>query len=112
MSVYAVIQSGGRQLKVEPGAVVSVDHLAAPAGDPIVFDHVLFVAGDDGRFTAGSPVVEGARVVGVVDGDSQGPKIRVLRKKRRKGMRRTTGHRAKLTRVRITGIETGESHGA
>ena len=107
--MYAVIQSGGRQLKVEPGAVVSVDHLAAPAGDPIVFDHVLFVAEDDGRFTAGSPLVDGARVVGVVDGASQGPKIRVMRKK---GMRRTTGHRAKLTRVRITGIETGDSHGA
>ena len=110
--MYAVIQSGGRQLKVEPGAVVSVDHLGSPAGDPIVFDHVLFVAGEDGQFTAGTPLVDGARVVGVVDGASQGPKIRVMRKKRRKGMRRTIGHRAKLTRVRITGIETGESHGA
>ena len=110
--MYAVIRSGGRQLRVEPGAVVAVDHLAAPAGDPVVFDDVLFVAGDDGRFTAGAPTVDGARVVGVVDGDSQGPKVRVLKKKRRKGMRRTTGHRAKLTRVRITGIETGESHGA
>lgn len=110
--MYAVIQSGGRQLKVEPGAVVSVDNLAAPAGDPIVFDHVLFVADGDGKFTAGSPRVDGARVVGVVDGAGQGPKIRVVRKKRRKGMRRTIGHRAKLTRVRITGIETDNPHGA
>ena len=105
--MYAVIQTGGKQLKVEPGAVVSVDRLAVPAGDAVVFDQVLFVAADGGQFTSGAPLVDGARVVGVVDGAGQGPKIRVLRKKRRKAMRRTIGHRAKLTRVRITGIETG-----
>ena len=110
--MYAVIQAGGRQIRVEPGAVVAVDRLAAPAGDAVVFDRVLFVAADGGQFTTGAPLVDGARVVGVVDGAGQGPKIRVLRKKRRKAMRRTIGHRAKLTRVRITGIETGESHGA
>ena len=110
--MYAVIQAGGRQMKVAPGAVVSVDRLAAPAGDAVVFDQVLFLAADSGQFTAGSPLVDGARVVGVVDGASQGTKVRVLRKKRRKAMRRTIGHRAKLTRVRITGIETGKSHGA
>ena len=106
--MYAVIQSGSRQMRVEPGAVVSVDTLAAPAGGDVVFDQVLFVAGDGGQFTAGSPLVDGARVLGVVDGAAQGPKIRVLRKKRRKAMRRTIGHRARFTRVRITGIETGE----
>lgn len=110
--MYAVIQTGGRQLKVEPGAVVSVDRLAVPAGDAVVFDQVLFVAAEGGQFTSGTPLVDGARVVGVVDGASQGPKIRVLRKKRRKAMRRTIGHRTEFTRVRITGIETGESHGA
>ena len=104
--MYAIIQSGGRQVRVEPGAVVSVDGRPAGAGDEIVFDQVLFLAGDDGTFMTGSPVVEGTRVVGTVDGPSQGPKIRVFQKKRRKGMRRTQGHRAQLTRVRITGIET------
>ncbi len=104
--MYAIIQNGGRQLRVEPGAVVSIDGRPAETGDQIVFDHVLFLAQDDGNFVAGSPVVVGARVVGTVDGPSQGPKIRVFRKKRRKGMRRTQGHRAQLTRVRITGIET------
>ncbi|MYI76066.1 MAG: 50S ribosomal protein L21, partial [Acidobacteria bacterium] len=85
--MYAVIQTGGRQLKVEPGAVVSVDHLAVPAGDAVVFDQVLFVADEGGQFASGTPLVAGARVVGVVDGAGQGPKIRVLRKKRRKAMR-------------------------
>ena len=105
--MYAVIKSGGRQLKVEPGAVVTVDRLAAPAGDAVVFDQVLFVAGDDGQYTSGAPLVPGARVTGVVDGASKGPKVRVLHKKRRKAMRRTIGHRAQLTQVRITAIEAG-----
>ena len=104
--MYAIIQSAGRQLRVEPGAVISVDGRSASAGDEIVFDQVLFVAGDDGSFVAGSPLVEGTRVLGTVDGPGQGPKIRVFRKKRRKGMRRTQGHRTRTTRVRITGIET------
>lgn len=91
---------------MEPGAVVSIDGRAAGAGDEIVFDQVLFVAGDDGSFVAGTPLVDGTRVVGTVDGPSLGPKIRVFQKKRRKGMRRTLGHRAQETRVRITSIET------
>ncbi len=104
--MYAIIQNGGRQLRVEPGAVVSVDGRPASAGDEIVFEQVLFVAGDDGHFVAGSPLVKGTRVVGTVDAPTVGPKIRVFQKKRRKGMRRTQGHRARLTRVRITDIET------
>jgi large subunit ribosomal protein L21 len=53
---------------------------------------------------AGSPFVANAKVVGVVEGESRGPKIRVFKKKRRKGMRRTKGHRSTYTRVRITDI--------
>ena len=104
--MYAIIQSGGRQLRVEPGAVVSVEGRPASAGDDIVFDKVLFVSDDDNGFVAGSPLVAGTRVVGTVDGPALGPKIRVFQKKRRKGMRRTQGHRTQMTRVRITGIET------
>lgn len=106
--MYAVIQHGGRQSRVEPGAVVSVDRLAAATGERIAFLQVLFVAGDDGGFTAGAPFIADARVTGVVEGAERGPKIRVFRKKRRKGARRTLGQRATLTRVRITGIETSE----
>ena len=104
--MYAIIQSGGRQVRVEPGSIVSVDHRSEQAGDEIAFDRVLFVVKDD-TFRTGSPFVAGARVTGVVDGEVQGPKIRVLRKKRRKGMCRTTGHRTRMTQVRITNIETG-----
>ena len=105
--VYAIIDSGGRQVRVEPGAVVSVYRRPEPAGKSVTFDSVLFVANDDGAFVSGSPHVAGATVTGVVDGEAQGKKIRVFVKKRRKGMRKTIGHRTQLTRVRITGIETG-----
>lgn len=105
--VYAIIDSGGRQVRVEPGAVVSLYRRPEPAGESVIFDNVLFVASDDGAFVSGSPHVAGATVTGVVDGEAQGKKIRVFMKKRRKGMRRTIGHRTQLTRVRITGIETG-----
>ena len=104
--MYAIIDTGGRQVRVEPGRTVTVDHLADQTGDAVTFEQVLFVEKDEGSFVSGAPYVAGARVTGVVDDQVQGPKIRVFRRKRRKAMRRTTGHRARLTRVRITGIET------
>ena len=104
--VYAIIDSGGRQVRVEPGRVVSVDQRPEPAGQTITFDSVLFLAKDDGGFVSGSPHVAGARVSGVIDEVVRGKKIRVFVKKRRKGMRKTIGHRARFTQVRITGIET------
>ena len=60
---------------------------------------------DAGDILAGAPFVANARVLGVVDGEARGPKIRVFKKKRRKGMRRTKGHRATFTRIRVTGIQ-------
>jgi len=102
--VYAIIQTGGRQVRVEPGAIVTIDRADGEPGTELTFDQVLFVEKDGGEIVAGSPFVAAARVVGVVDGESRGPKIRVFKKKRRKGMRRTKGHRATYTRVRVTDI--------
>jgi len=102
--VYAIIKSGGRQVRVEPGTVVTVDRLEATAGQEVTFDQVLLVEKDGGQVLSGSPYVESARVVAVVDRESRGPKIRVFRKKRRKGFRRTTGHRSTLTRVLVKDI--------
>ena len=104
MSVYAIIQAGGRQVKVAPGATVELDGKAAEAGKEVTFDQVLFLARDGGEMTAGAPFVSGAKVLGVVDGESRGPKVRVFKKKRRKGFRKQAGHRAFYTRVRITDI--------
>ena len=100
----AIIQAAGHQVRVDPGQHIDLDRLGAQTGAEVTFDQVLFVSRDDGSLVAGSPVVPGARVVGVVATHFRGPKIRVFRRKRRKGMRRTRGHRTDLTRVRITEI--------
>jgi large subunit ribosomal protein L21 len=102
--VYAIIQSGGRQVRVTPGATVDVDHFAATAGEEVSVTTVLFVGKDGGDILAGTPFVSGAKVLAVVEGESRGPKIRVFKKKRRKGMRRTKGHRSTFTRIRIKEI--------
>jgi len=102
--VFAIIQSGGRQVRVAPGAVIAVDRFDASAGDEVTIDQVLVLEKDGGEVLAGAPYVADVRVVGVVDGESRGPKIRVFKKKRRKGMRRTKGHRSTYTLIRIKDI--------
>ncbi len=102
--MYAIIQAGGRQVKVTPGATVELDGKAAEAGKEVTFEEVLFLARDGGEITAGAPFVSGVKVLGVVDGEARGPKVRVFKKKRRKGFRKQAGHRAFFTRVRITDI--------
>jgi large subunit ribosomal protein L21 len=104
-NVFAIIQSGGRQIKVTPGETVTVDRINAEAGTEVTIDKVLFLEKDGGELLAGAPFVPNVKVTGVVDGEERGPKIRVFKKKRRKGMRVTKGHRSTYTRVRITGIE-------
>lgn len=102
--MYAIIRTAGRQVRVAPGLTITVDGTVGKPGEKITFDQVLFVEKDGGEIMAGAPHVADARVVGIVDGEARGPKIRVFKKKRRKGMRRTKGHRATLTRVRITEV--------
>jgi large subunit ribosomal protein L21 len=102
--VFAIIQSGGRQVTVAPGEVITVDRIDAAVGQEVSIDQVLVLEKDGGEVLAGSPFVADVKVVGVIDGEARGPKIRVFKKKRRKGMRRTKGHRSTYTRVRITDI--------
>ena len=102
--MFAIIQSGGRQVKVTPGAVITVDRVDMKAGDEVSIDQVLFLEKDGGEVLAGAPYVANVKVVGVIEGEDRGPKIRVFKKKRRKGMRHTQGHRSTLTRVRIKDI--------
>ena len=102
--MYAIIQSGGHQMKVTPGGSAMLAGTAGDAGAELTLEHVLLVEKDGGEILAGAPFVANARVMAVVEGEGHGPKIRVFKKKRRKGMRRTKGHRAQYTRVRITDI--------
>ncbi len=102
--MYAIIQNGGRQTRVTPGGFVSIDGTVGSPGDQLAIENVLLVETDGGEIVTGSPFVANARVVAVVEGPTRGPKIRVFKKKRRKGQRNTKGHRAVYTRARITEI--------
>ena len=102
--MYAIIQTGGHQVKVTPGGVATLYGTAGEPGAELTLDQVLIVEKDGGEVLAGAPFVANARVIAVVDGETRGPKIRVFKKKRRKGMRRTNGHRSFLTQVRIKDI--------
>ncbi|HWM91003.1 MAG TPA: 50S ribosomal protein L21 [Thermoanaerobaculia bacterium] len=105
--MYAVIETGGKQYRVEAGDVIDIERLsgAADGGDNEVrFDRVLMVTGDNGA-QFGNPVVQGALVKASLVGEVRGPKIRVFKKKKRSTYRRSRGHRQDLVRVRIEGIE-------
>jgi large subunit ribosomal protein L21 len=102
--MYAIVQAGGKQVKVTPGGFATIDGTAGEAGAALTLEQVLLVEKDGGEIVAGSPFVANARVTAVVEGETRGPKIRVFKKKRRKGMRRTKGHRAVYTRVKISEI--------
>jgi large subunit ribosomal protein L21 len=102
--MYAVIQTAGRQLRVDPGGFTLIEGTVGEPGGEVFLEHVLLVEKDGGEVLVGAPFVNNARVVAVVEGEARGPKVRVFKKKRRKGMRRTKGHRATYTRVRIKEI--------
>ena len=102
--MYAIIQTGGKQYKVQVGDIIEVEKVGIEAGNEVVFDQVLAVAGDDGKLNIGTPVVEGAKVTGVVKDLFRAKKIVVFKMKRRKSYRRTIGHRQNLTKVKVTAI--------
>ena len=102
--MYAIIQNGGHQMRVTPGGFAEIDGTVGEPGDKLTLEQVLLIEKDGGEVLAGAPFVANARVVGIVDGEARGPKIRVFKKKRRKGFRKTRGHRSTYTRVRVTDI--------
>ena len=103
--MYAIIQTGGKQYKVQPGDILDVEKLGIEVGNEVVFDQVLAVAGDDGKLNVGTPMVEGAKVTAVVKDLFRAKKIVVFKMKRRKSYRRTHGHRQDLNRIEITAIQ-------
>ena len=102
--MYAVIRTGGKQVRVEPGERVRVEKLAGDPGAEIQFGDVLLV-GDDDSVTVGTPVVDGASVRGTITAQARHPKIRVFKMKRRKGYRRMQGHRQDYTEVQVDSID-------
>ncbi len=102
--MYAVIQTGSKQYRVQPDDIINVERLDAQAGDTVEFESVLAVRDDE--LKVGTPTVEGAKVIGTVIANERGPKIRVFKYKPKKHYKRTKGHRQSLSRVRIDEIQT------
>jgi len=106
--MYAIVKSGGRQVRVVVGQTVDLDRFPADAGDTVDLENVLLVSGDEG-VAVGRPTVPGAKVTARVIGPARGPKIIVFKYKPKVRYRRKLGHRQDYTRVRITGIQPGDS---
>jgi len=102
--MYAIIETGGKQYKVQAGDVIFVEKLNAGEGDSVTFDRVLAVSGDNG-LNAGSPLVAGASVTGKVDKHVKGEKIIVYKYKPKKNYHRKQGHRQPYTKVTIEAIK-------
>ena len=102
--MYAIIETGGKQQKAVPGETLQVERLAAEVGETVRLDRVMLVS-RDGQVSLGKPYVNGASVTATVTAQDRGPKVLVFKKKKRKGYRRTKGHRQSYTSLRVEAIE-------
>ncbi len=106
MSTYAVIESGGKQYKVEKGSELLVDRLDAKEGDKVALRPVLF---RDKEVVAAPKELEKVKVEAKVAEHLRGPKIKVFKYKAKKGYRRRAGHRSELTRLEVTELKLGKA---
>ena len=104
--MYAVIKTGGKQYRVSPGDTLVVEKLAGDAGAEIAFDQVLML-GEGADVTVGAPLVDGASVKATLVETRKGEKVKIFKKIRRQGYRRTKGHRQIESVLRVTGITGG-----
>jgi large subunit ribosomal protein L21 len=102
MEAYAVIETGGKQYRVQQGDVLDVELLDAEAGSSVEFEALVVSNGSE--LSIGTPVVAGAKVKASVVEDLRGRKIYSFKKKRRKGYRRKIGHRQDLTKIKVEEI--------
>ncbi|WP_274649978.1 50S ribosomal protein L21 [Paenibacillus humicola] len=102
--MFAIIETGGKQYKVQEGDVIYIEKLEAAEGEDVKFDRVLAVSKSEGLVT-GTPVVSGAVVTGKVEKHGKGQKITVYKYKAKKNYRRKQGHRQPYTKVTIGSIQ-------
>ena len=101
--MYAVIKTGGKQYRVEPGNVLKVESIEAGIGESVTFEEVLMIAdGDD--ITIGTPMIASAKVVAEVIAHGRAKKIEIIKFKRRKHHQKRTGHRQNFTQIQIQNI--------
>lgn len=104
--MYAIVRSGGKQHKVAVGDVITVEKIAVAAGGGVTLPALLLV--DGGELTTDPQALAGVAVTAEVLAQTKGPKIRLIKYKNKTGYRKRQGHRQRLTRLRVTGIETGK----
>lgn len=102
--MYAIIETGGKQLNVEVGKSYKVEKLNVSEGDTVEFDKVLMIS-DGEELKVGKPIVEGAKVKATVEAQGRGKKVIVYKFKAKKNFRKKKGHRQPFTQVKIEAIE-------
>jgi large subunit ribosomal protein L21 len=102
--VYAIVQTGGKQYRVQAGDLLDVEKLEAEPGSEVTLEQVLLVGGEGG-VQVGRPYVAGARVIAEVVDQIKGPKLIVFKMKPKTRYRRKNGHRQRLTRLKIKEIQ-------
>lgn len=101
---YAIVATGGKQLRVEPGRFYDIERLPVEAEEQVTLDQVLFV-NNEGESLVGQPLVEGATVTGTVVSHLRGRKVIIYKMKPKKKTRKKQGHRQELTRLMIDSIQ-------
>jgi len=102
--MYAVIQTGGKQYKVAPGDVVRIETMGAKKGETVEFKDVYMIADGD-KISVGKPTLSSASVTAEVMGEGRGEKLLIFKHRRRKGFRRTNGHRQNFTSIKVKEIK-------
>jgi len=109
-TMYAVIETGGKQYRVQPGDIVQVEKLEGEVGKSVQFGEVLLLSkavGDNAQIWLGKPLVAGAKVDAEIVGQGRGDKITIVKMKKRKQYRRTQGHRQNYTQLLVTNVDNG-----
>jgi large subunit ribosomal protein L21 len=107
--MYAVVETGGKQYRVEEGSSLLVDRLDAEQGDKVTLRPVMF---RDGEVLVGEKALAGVKVEATVAEHLRGPKIKVFKYKAKKGYRRRAGHRSELTKLEVTSLKAGKKAAA
>jgi large subunit ribosomal protein L21 len=108
--MYAVIETGGKQVRVQAGDIVQIEKLAGEVGSKVTFDKVLFVSNPSetsSEITLGQPYITNAKVDVEIVAQGRGDKVTIIKMKRRKQYRRTQGHRQEQTQVLVLGLTDG-----
>jgi len=102
--MYAIVKTGGKQYRVSPGDIIRVEKLEGTAGSSVEFTDVLLFVDDDNKMEFGKPFLANVKVLAEITKQTKDNKVIIFKAKRRKGYRKKTGHRQKLTLVKINSI--------